>query len=248
VYEVGPVRAPGARELAAVLACGPRAVLSHRSAGVRWKLCAAESPPSPVDVTVPRGDHRRHPGIRVHRPVGLAADEVTRLDGIPLTTPARTLLDLAGSERPKTAERALGEALVRRLTTPAEVSALLKRYPNRPGSFLLASLLAQERGDGIACSPAEEHLIELLRKARLPMPEVNARLLGRERDLVWRRQRLVVEVDGYRFHSSRRRFEDDRRRDGDLVGAGFRVLRVTWRQMDEEPEAALARIAQALAR
>jgi very-short-patch-repair endonuclease len=96
-------------------------------------------------------------------------------------------------------------------------------------------------------SEAERRLLELVRAARLPAPATNRRLHGHEVDFVWRPQRLVVEVDGYAFHSSRSAFERDRRRDADLIREGYRVIRLTWRQLTREPEAVVALLARALA-
>jgi very-short-patch-repair endonuclease len=250
VYQVGPVPAAHGGEMAAVLACGPHAVLSHRSAAALWKLPAARATDrsAPAEVSVRQRDHRRRPGIRVYRPLALGADEVTTFARIPVTTPARTLLDLAGVERAKFLERALAEALVQNLTTEDEISKLLGRYPNRPGATTLRSLLAQNPETAFARSEAERRFRELVQRAELPRPEGNARVLGRERDFVWRAQRLVVEVDGFRYHSRQDRFENDKRRDADLVAAGFRPLRFTWRQIEEMPEYVVARVAQALVR
>ena len=96
-------------------------------------------------------------------------------------------------------------------------------------------------------SEAEERLLTLIRSAELPAPETNIRIGRHEVDLVWRDQRLIVEVDGFRFHSSRSAFERDRRRDAELGTLGFRVMRVTWRQIVDEPQALIARLATALA-
>ena len=248
VYQVGPVRDPHARDMAAVLACGKHAALSHRSASALWRLTAPPGPGDRVDVTVRRGEHRRRAGIRAHRPLGLRADEVTELVGIPVTTAARTLLDLASSEPAKLVERALTEALLHAVATREQLAGLLVRYSRRSGVSLLRQLLDAESHRGSIRSDAEALLHQLIAAARLPLPETNARVEGSERDFVWRTKRLVVEVDGFHFHSGRARFESDRRRDAELVAAGFRVLRVTWRQMEQEPRAVIASIAQALAR
>src|SRR5690606_40329843 len=115
-----------------------------------------------------------------------------------------------------------------------------------PGAPLLRALLEREGGPAFARSEAEERFLALVRKARLPGPELNVRIAGEEVDFLWRRERLVVEVDGFEFHSSRDSFENDRRRDADLFGLGLRVVRVTWRHITKEPEATLVRVTRAL--
>jgi very-short-patch-repair endonuclease len=110
----------------------------------------------------------------------------------------------------------------------------------------LRSLLEADSRPALTRSEAEERLLTLIRASGLPQPEVNARVRGHEVDFVWRGQRLVVEVDGFRFHSSRAAFERDRIRDAELAAVGFRVVRITWRQLVDRPDAAMARVAAAL--
>jgi very-short-patch-repair endonuclease len=245
VYMLGHARpAAGARELGAVLACGPGAVLSHRSAAGRWRLLPP--PRDEVDVTVSgrRGESKR--GIRVHRVAALDRRDVRNLGGIRVTAPARTLLDLAAVVSPRELERALAEAYARRLVRRNEVAALLARLGRRPGVAVLRSLLETDASPSLTRSEAEERLLALVATAELPGPESNIRIGRHEVDFVWRDQALIVEVDGFRFHSSRTAFERDRRRDAELAGHGFRVLRITWRQIVDRPEASIARIATAL--
>jgi very-short-patch-repair endonuclease len=132
------------------------------------------------------------------------------------------------------------------LARERELPDQLGRNPCRKGRGNLVALLDREHGPAFTRSEAERRLLELVRAAALPSPDANARLAGREVDFLWRDAGLVVEVDGYVFHSSRASFERDRRRDAELQAQGFRVLRVTWRQIVEEPHAVVARIAQAL--
>jgi very-short-patch-repair endonuclease len=246
VYLVGPVMPPRAREMAAVLACGERSVLSHRSAAALWKLLPYPAN-SLVDVTVPivdRGRSRR--GIRVHRVQRLETDETTRCDGIPTTTPARTILDLAADVGARELERAVAQAERRHLASEAKLHALLARYPRRPGSAALRRLLQRSQRPAFTRSEAEERLLSLIRRAGLPSPEVNVQLEDIEVDFLWREQGLVVEVDGFRYHSSQADFERDRRRDAELLARGLRVLRVSAAQILHEPEATVVRIGQAL--
>jgi very-short-patch-repair endonuclease len=232
--------------MAAVLACGPSAVVSHRSAATLWAVLGDSVRLPAVDVIV-RGCDRRRSGVRIRRIATVEEDEVTRLDGIPVTAPARTLYDLAAVVRPRTLERAVAEACSRRLTDADQIAELVVRHPKGPGLRALRTLLA--RGSPVLTrSDAEERFLTLLRKARLDPPEVNVDVAGFEVDFLWRREGLVTEIDGFAFHSSPHAFERDRRRDAVLAAEGFNVVRVTWRQLVKEPEAVVVRLARALTR
>ena len=246
VFAVGHTAPPPlAAETAALLACGPDAVLSHRSAGSLWGLTAAPAD-GRVDVTVP-GRHVRRAGIRAHRASVVASRDVRVRDGLRVTAPARTLLDAAEDLSAGDLERAVAEAFVRRLVSRRELTALLARSPGRRGSRPLGAMLAREGGPALTRSEAERRLLALVRAGGLPAPEVNVRLCGFEVDFLWRRERLAVEVDGYAFHSTRAAFERDRRKDGVLADAGFAVRRFTWRGLVDEPERVLVALARALA-
>jgi very-short-patch-repair endonuclease len=151
-------------------------------------------------------------------------------------TPARTLLDLATRLSPHDLERAVNEALVQKLSTKQELNRLARR------SSALEAALAYE--PALTRSEAEDRLLALVRAARLP-PRTNVKVTRYEVDFLWPGERLTVEVDGFAFHSSRAAFERDRTRDADLQAAGYRVTRVTWRQLIREPEAVVARVAGA---
>jgi very-short-patch-repair endonuclease len=243
VYLLGPLELPGTREHAAALACGADAAISHVSAAVLWRM-PLSAPSALVDVSMRRGD-RRIPGVRVHRPRALLPTEITIRSGIPVTTPARTLLDLAANLPRPEFERVASEALVQGLTNAAELAALMKRHPRHPGLRRLRGLV--DAGEpAFTRSSAERRFLDLVRRGQLPAPAVNVRLHGFEVDFYWRKASLVAEVDGRRYHSSPQRFESDRRRDAVLAAKGIRVMRVTWRQLETEPEALLVRLAQAL--
>ena len=248
IYRVGPIAMPLSREMAAVLACGgsggdAAAVISHRSAGAVHGQ-RPQAPPT-VELIVPAWSGRRRVGLCVHR-MPLAADEVTRIDGIPVTTPARTLLDLAAVLPRRDLERSLAVTQRRELATDDQIRGLLERHAGRTGTRRLGDLLESDTPAPFTRSEPEERLVELIRKAKLPTPETNVVVEGFEVDCLWRRQRLVVEVDGFAFHSSPRAFERDHDRDGVLVGAGMRVLRLSWRQIMHEPEVTIVRLAQSL--
>ena len=233
----------GARNLAAVLACGRGAVLSHLSAAGLWRLLPGRE--GDVDVTVPGRNPGRRRGIRVHRVNGLDRRDVRKLGGIPITSPARTIFDVAAVVRRRELEQALAEAYARRLARRSDFVSLLARRSSLPGTRALRALL-DDGTPALTRSQAEERLLALIRRAELPAPEINVRIGRDEVDFMWRDQRLIVEVDGFRFHSSRSAFEHDRRRDAELSSQGFRVIRITWRQIVDRPEALIARLAKAL--
>jgi very-short-patch-repair endonuclease len=245
VYAFGAaILLPGARELAAVLACGESALVSHRSAAALWGF--ASRSPDQVDVTVAAGDRRQREGLRVHRVAGLDDGERRSQNGIPITSPARTLLDFAAQAAPQELESAIAEAYALRLTSERELRTTLSRHRHRSGAGKLSAELALEGGPAWTRSEAERQMRRLLREARLPPPLVNVPVAGFTVDFFWPANRLIVEVDGYRFHGHRRAFENDRRRQTALVAAGHNVIRVTWRQIRDEPLAVIAAIAQAL--
>jgi very-short-patch-repair endonuclease len=244
VYRLGPIAAPHAREMAAVMAYGPGAVLSHCSAAVLWMLLPRRKQTEEPEVTVIGRRPRGRPGIRLHLARALDPSEARTCVGIPVTSPARTLLDIATSVPAAELERAVAEAQARRLATPRELSSVLANNPGHRGAAPLRRVLNGPRR--LTRSEAELRFLSLVRRADLPQPESNIRLGRHEVDFLWREERLVVEVDGFAFHSSRVDFEHDRRRDAELQASGFRVMRVTWRQITDEPEATLVRLAQAL--
>lgn len=235
--------------MAAVLASESGAVLSHRSAAGLWNLLPHGR--RPPEVTRPRG-FRSVVGIVAHRSV-LLPDEVEEVDGIPATSVARTLLDLAGvvacrQERTFTAgrlERAFNEAEVRGLTSRVSVPELLARHAGTRGVGVLLRLLEEnDAAAGIAKEELEARFAELLRAHRVPAPRRNADLAVRGRffnvDCLWRHERVIVELDGRAVHGTARAFERDRKRDRLLTVDRWRVMRVTWAQLRDEPEAIVA--------
>jgi very-short-patch-repair endonuclease len=249
VYLLGHTVPPQyAIEMAAILACRPRALISHTSAACLWKLLPYPADPRPVHVTAVGRNPRQRAGVRVHRVASLDPRDATKRHRMPITAPARTLVDFAAEARPHELEAALAEGHTSRRFTDDKIRQALDRAGRRPGVGVLRRLLQVEAGPALTRSEAEVRLLRLIRDAGLPRPEVNTRLGPYEVDFLWREQRLVVEVDGYRFHSSRQAFERDRVRDAELQAKGYRVMRVTWRQLIDEPTAVLARLGQALSR
>ena len=216
------------RRWAAVLACGPGAVLSHRHAGAAWDVRRTRA--SVIDVTVPATGRAIRPGIRMHWRPSLPADEITTLDGLPITTPARTLLDLAaGGLRGRHLEAAVDNAERKRLLDFADLHELLARYPGRPGTPSLKAVLARYRA-GDTRSELEVIVAELCDAHGLPRPLENCVIEGKVRDFYWPHARLVVEADSYSYHRSPSALDDDRERDVELTLAGYRSLRFTWAQ------------------
>lgn len=247
VYLVGHRVAPaGAAELAAVLACGAGSVVSHDTAARLWRLPAFLDGNGPIHVTVPGRDARSRPGVVVHRVRALSRRDVRRVDGIPATCPARTLLDLASVLPLHELELTLADARALGLVSDRDLSDVLTRAGTRRGAGVLRRLLELERSDGLSRSEAERRLFALVRAAGLPLPKKNARVGRLQVDFLWLREKLIVEVDGYAYHSSMRAFERDRERDAQLAARGHTVIRVTWRQLRDGPEAVVARIAAAL--
>jgi len=221
--------------MAAVLAGGEGAVLSHRSAARFWRLLpqAAEW----VDVTRPGGRVRRE-GVVGHRAV-LREDEWLVEDGIPVTSPFRTIFDLAAVVSKRELERAWHEAEVRQLTDRVSLPLLLDRYPGRRGTRMLRDLLGSDEPIGISRNEFEEAFLALVDANGLPRPRMNADLSLRGRfielDALWERHRFAVELDSRGVHDTKKRFETDRQRDRILVAEGWRTMRVTWLQLRDEP-------------
>lgn len=238
-----PAPAPLAAERAALLMCRPDPVLSHTTAAGLLGLLAAGAP---VHVTVPRTGSSARRGVTIHRVTVLHRPDRTTSRGVPLTSPARTLVDLAGLLGADDLDAAVERGRAAGLVRPADVLAALERAPSRRGAAALRRLL--EARPTLTRSEAERRLLTLIGLAGLPRPQTNVRVGRHEVDLLWSEQRLIVEVDGYAYHAGRDAFERDRRRDADLQAAGHRVIRVTWRRIVGEPERLIATLAQALAR
>ena len=167
--------------------------------------------------------------------------DVTVLDGIPITTPARTLVDLSAVVPTRQLEKAFEQAHVLRLIEPGAIEGALERAVGRKTAALRRLLAAERSGPTLTRSELEEAFLALCRRGGLPDPEVNAYLHGYEVDFLWRKQRRVVELDGYAYHSGRRAFGRDRRKDIDLELAGFPVTRFTHQQVIYEADDTLRR-------
>jgi len=249
VYAVGHgAISPRGRLMAATLAGGPGAVLSHRSAIVLWGIRASTG--SAPEVTTPRS-LRSRPGVRFHR-APLPADEITTREGIPVTGLFRTLLDYAASADPAQLERAVHEAEVARLTDRLTLAALIGRYPGRRGVARLRMAAATlERGAQITRSELEDRFLGFLSHRSIPQPETNVRVqtAGRsyEVDCLWRGPRVIVELDGRAAHHTRRGFHRDRAKLRALTVAGWRPLSVTWLDLEDNADGLEVEIRRLLA-
>jgi very-short-patch-repair endonuclease/predicted transcriptional regulator of viral defense system len=242
VYAVGhrAVSREG-RWMAAVLACGSNAALSHRAAAALWGLRSPSG--GPIDVTAPTNTRSRG---AIHRHVsGLPADEVTVREGILVTTVPRTIFDLAAVLPATAVESALRQSEYLRLHDRLSLPDLLERYPRRHGSRAIRECLARRaEATGRTRSPLEDRFLPFLDQHHLPRPQLNAWLeAGRRRfqvDCLWSSRKQIVELDGWQGHSTRSAFREDRVRDRALRVAGYAVTRLTWTQLDDEPEAIAA--------
>jgi hypothetical protein len=246
VYALGhtALRPEGYR-LAAVLACGPNAVLSHRSAAAHWGLLRSDQ--TRIDVTAPRGRHGT-PGIRLHRTRSLDTQDTTHHQGILITTVHRTLLDLAATARPSELERALAQSERLRLYDHRATTDVIARNNGHHGTHVLAR--AASRKPEWTQNAWEAEFLNLIRQAGLPEPETNDAFHvpdhGHcEPDYHWPQHRVIVETDGFETHGTRQAFRNDRAKDAALTACGYRVLRFT---RDDEPALALRRLRAVLAR
>jgi very-short-patch-repair endonuclease/predicted transcriptional regulator of viral defense system len=239
VYAVGHGRLTGeGRWMAAVLAYGDGAVLSHRSAaalhGIRPDNRAT------IDVTLPSQSARPRPGIRVHRSSALTAADVTTVDGIPCTSLARTLLDLAEAVGERGVEKAIDRAVNLQIFDLRALDEVLDRAVGRRGASVVRRVLADYGGPTLTDEELEERFLILCRQASLTSPAVNEWIaldegIAYKADFVWRAERMIVETDGWGSHRTRRAFEHDRKRDRLLRLAGWDVIRFTWRDVEREP-------------
>jgi very-short-patch-repair endonuclease len=226
------------RWLAAVLASGPGAVLSHWPAAALWMI--RPNSRSVIDVTDPVKS-RSWDGIRRHYKA-LPPDERTVEDGIPVTTVPRTIFDLAATEPAEVIESLIREMEFRQLRDPLSLWDLVRRYPRRRGvaRVRLALERLKDEPEGRKKSPLEERFAPFLRRHHLPLPRFNDSIvIGTKRcevDCHWPGTGEIVELDGWEGHKTRTAFREDRARDRKLRVAGYSVTRLTWNQLEDEPE------------
>lgn len=235
---------PLAREQAALLACGEGAFLSHRTAAFVWGL--RKTAPATVDVTIAGRVCGLRKGIRVHRIRAIEDRDVRHHEGLWVSSPARAVLEVA-AVAPGELVDLMDEGLARRLLNRRDLEAVLAR--NRPcrGAARLAALLGDESAMTITRSDAEKAFLRLIRDARLPVPEANAPFGPYVPDFIWRRERLIVELDSPTFHGGPGAFQNDREKDLFFRDAGFDAMRLTREHVVREPAMVLVRVARALA-
>jgi hypothetical protein len=243
VYAVGHLPSlPIDRAAAAVLACGPTAALSHGSAvslwgwDRHWRL--------PFEVTS-RVDRRRR-GIRVHRSTALSRRDVTPHYGISVTSPARTVLDVAPRYSGRKITRLVNDARLSRLLRVADLSEVLDRNPRHPGTRRLRIFVKFPNGP--TRSEFEDAFKAFCERYGLPTPLFNVIVNGREADAYFPHERLIVELDGWDFHQTKAAFEDDRERDVENLVVGLETVRITWERLIEEPDREARRLHAILAR
>jgi very-short-patch-repair endonuclease len=239
---VDPLLEPWAAETAALLYAGENALISHDSAAALWGLASS---PSFVALTVIDRHVRVRPQLEVHHAKTLDIRDVSLRHGLPVTSPARTLIDCALNPN---IDHLLNEARVLKLVTDSEIDAAMGRCPRRKGTGAIRALLQVERDSGFTQSKAERRLKRLVRDSGLECPTFNTYVEGVRADAYWSRLKVVVEVDGYQAHGHWAAFQRDRARDRRLIAAGFIVLRFTWHQLTEKPLQVVAEIAATLAR
>jgi very-short-patch-repair endonuclease len=246
VYAVGHrALPPFAMEQAAILACGDGSLVSHRSALYLWGLL--NPAPKVVDITV----HRRcraKDAIRLHHgPVH--PRHVRTRHGLPVTSPALSLIDFAAQATVDELDDAVAEARAHRLIREGELEKTVEQASQRRGAARMRAFLTAEGEPGITRSRAERRFRRLLREAGLPQPKTNVRLAcGVTPDFLWEAERVVVEVDSWKFHGHRRAFEGDRKKSIILTDAGYLVIRITWKQFTKETLWLIAHLARALDR
>jgi very-short-patch-repair endonuclease len=230
VYAVGHwALTSRSHDLAAVFACGPQALLSHRAAGRRLGLLRSGAP---IEVTAPRGCKPK-PGILVHRTRLIHPDDRSTVDGVPVTSIARTLVDLADVLSDRLLAAAVNEAEVLRVFDLTAIEETQSRLPGRRGRARLKRVLAAyTEAPGYTTNEAERLFLRLCSRHGLPNPQriVTA---GYELDFYWSDTRLAIEIDGGAFHRTRQAFHEDRRRDRRLAGLGIQVARVPWRDLTD---------------
>jgi very-short-patch-repair endonuclease len=237
--ELGP-------ETAALLAVRAGAALSHDTAAILWGMKRHAEGERLIHVTVPGSPGGRPENVCVHRSTALTARDLRVRDGLPVTSPARVLLDLAPSATPRDLERMLDQGIVQHALRLSDVTELLRRCGRHRGRARLQALVDHHTTTTFTRSEAEELFLALVRQAQLPQPLTNVRRHGYEIDFLWPAEGVAVEVDGFAFHRTRGRFERDHRKDAVLESAGIGVTRITWGQMRDEPLAVIARLAPRL--
>jgi hypothetical protein len=244
VYAVGHVNnTPVARAFAAVLACGDGALLSHGSAATLWGFSKYWD--EPFEVTVWRSQRRR-PGIKIHRSRVLTDPDRDCQLGVPVTSPARTALDIAPRLTDKRLTRVVNDGQHARLLHLDDLADVLDRNPKHPGTKRLKRFVEEPAGP--TRSELEDEFLAFCKRYRLPTPVMNTDVLGYEVDVLFPAERVIVEIDSWEFHRLRDSFEGDRNRDADLLAGDYVTIRLTDERMKQTPEHEAARLHKILER
>jgi very-short-patch-repair endonuclease len=238
VFAVGHVqRTQETRWIAAVMACGQGAALSHLDAAALWRIYESRGPS--IHVTTTKRSSRTLPGITVHRARRLDPADVTKKDGIPVTTVARTLVDLTDVLSSDRLLRAIREAEYLKLLDTDSLTAAVQRANGRKRLTELTKAIERHNPGQIVREELEHRFLELVHAAGLPEPKTNVKVKTRRRtyvvDCLWPDQGVAVELDGRAAHARAAAFEQDRARDAALTATGLRPLRFTWHRVTEEP-------------
>lgn len=255
VYLLGHLRGrlepPHAAKMAAVLAGGDGVLISHRHAGALWKLVPDPGRSAPIHLLLRAGrTPARRRGIVAHQTDDLEPGDAATVDGVPVTSPARTLGDLATTATGREFERAVARAQRDRLVSDEDLQRLVARRGGRRGAALLREVILRDGGPALTESELEAEFIERFRRnRRLPRPLANREVQGHRLDFYWPDRKVAVELDGYAYHGQRPSFRSDRRRDADLLAtAGIRVLRFTWEDIVDDWDDTLVALTLALFR
>jgi very-short-patch-repair endonuclease len=246
VGHLGPI--PLANETAALLALRAGALLSHETSARMWGMLPAGSGDGQIHVIVPGSSPGASlNGVVTHRSAALEPWDLRMRDGLPVTSAARALLDMAPTQTTRALESALGQALYLRLIRQRDLEPLRRRCADRRRCARLTALISSWEEPAMTRSEAEDLFLSLVRRAELPEPKVNMDWQKRERDFRWPESRLIVEIDGWAGHGLRPAFESDRRRDARALAVGSSTMRITWRQLRDDSLAVIASVASALA-
>ncbi|MGO9754068.1 MAG: type IV toxin-antitoxin system AbiEi family antitoxin domain-containing protein [Solirubrobacteraceae bacterium] len=239
VYAVGRLSTTRRDQAAgALLACGPHAVLSHRSATALWTI--TKQWPLPLELTLTRGNSRPT-GLRVHRSTNLDRAQITHNHGLRVTTPARTVLDIAPRTTQRRLMRMINDLRLGRLLTIDELNALIARHPRHTGAALIKSLISDDLG--VTRSDFEDDFPSFVERYNLPRPILNTSIGGHEVDVYFPVERLIVELDGYDVHKVPRQFEANRARDAEILAAfDIPTVRLTYKRFHDLPDTVAANL------
>jgi very-short-patch-repair endonuclease len=240
VYAVGHAPLAGVdRAYAALLACGPGALLSHSTAACVWGL--DHRWPTPFEVIVENA--RRRPGIKIHRAT-ITRKDVRRHHGIRVTSPARTVLDIAPRLTDNALARAVNDLRLERFLRIPDLAEVTARLPRHPGACRVRAFT--DNPTGPTRSEFEDAFAAFTDAHGLPRPEFNTRVAGYEVDALFTAQKVIVELDGWGYHRSKEAFERDRERDATTLVVGYRTIRITWERMTNRPHREAERLRRIL--